>query len=198
MKHISDQLILQAAKGNQQACAVIYSEISSYVRGVIFNLTSRKDTRWLKEMSHEILTHILRPEILSRYIPSSNFQGWVAVIAKNKCIDALKSKKNNSSLLDSLDAHPAGYDVLCHKSSVLGKSESADGKIIKKENAQLLWDAIDNHLNADMKRFIQLWYVEELNQEEIAQCTGWSESNIGVIHHRVKNKLRELLKNKIL
>jgi RNA polymerase sigma factor (sigma-70 family) len=197
MRNLTDALILKAANGSQQACAEIYKETLPYVRGVLFNLTGRKNALWLKDMAHEVLSHVLRPEILQRYTPGTNFNSWVAVIARNKCIDFLKNKKLNNTNVDSLDENPYGYDVLCHKTSAFKSGDFADTRIMKKENAQLLWAAIENNLNEDMKLFVQLWYIEELSQEEIAKRTGWTETNIGVIHFRVKKKLREALEGKI-
>jgi DNA-directed RNA polymerase specialized sigma24 family protein len=42
---------------------------------------------------------------------------------------------------------------------------------------------------------LRLFYLEENGIEEIAEITGWTNSNIKVILHRARINLRQLLKN---
>jgi len=42
---------------------------------------------------------------------------------------------------------------------------------------------------------LRLFYLEENSIEEIAEITGWTNSNIKVILHRARINLRQLLKN---
>ncbi len=60
------------------------------------------------------------------------------------------------------------------------------------ENEERLFEALRS-LNDPEKAIIAL-YLEDFSYEEIAAITGISENNIGVRLHRIKNKLKAIIK----
>lgn len=66
----------------------------------------------------------------------------------------------------------------------------------KEESIQQLYAAIES-LNK-IEKAIVLLYLDETNYREIAEIVGISESNVGFKINRIKQKLRNTLKDKSL
>lgn len=103
------------------------------------------------------------------------FSTWLYTIARNVATDHLRAHREPLSY-DTLDEHPAPgspHEAYAHRA----------------ELEQL--GALLGQLNEHERELVALKYGAELNNREIAQQLGMSESNVGTTLHRVVTRLRE-------
>ena len=103
---------------------------------------------------------------------------WIYAVSINTSISRIKK----ISRIDYRDAVPDLPD----KSNILDQMS-------KNESLQLLIDAIYSLNEAD--KSIMLLYLEEKSYDEISEIIGISKSNVGVRINRIKELLKQNLKN---
>ena len=165
-----------------------------YVKGILFNLSNGRNGIWLKDLSHEITSHILCIHVINNFNIEYKFTAWVAKITKNKFIDYLK--KQNKYANEYCEARLLGNNYENEIiNEIINHSDYnfADAYYLQNEKNNYLNNIIEKYLNNDMKTVIKLWYYEGLNQEEIAELTGWSTNQVGVLHHRAKQKIKKYI-----
>ncbi len=69
-------------------------------------------------------------------------------------------------------------------------------EVDRKESHSLLWEEI-NFLNKDEKRLIELFYVKDQKQKEIAEIMHLSRSKVCRMHMKILDKLRRRLEKKL-
>lgn len=104
----------------------------------------------------------------------SAFQSWLFGIARNVAVDYFRKRKNEI-LLDSTNL-----------TSAQNVEKEIDSQVDSERLAVIL-----KILSERQRLLIALKYGAELNNREIAQQTGLSESNVGTILFRAVKKLRE-------
>ena len=198
MTNFNESLLISVQNGNQKACDTLYKTMLPYIKGVILNVSGNKNYHEVGELAHEITAHIMRADIINRFIIGQNFKSWIASITKNKYIDYYRHNARHKQVIYNSEMFCQNDgDTDNTQSSIIANHTNglmSDFNCLKKEQAIILFNTIKNHLNYDMKKVIELWYFEELNQEEIAKITGWSENQVGVLHYRAKQKLKSVLK----
>ncbi len=131
------------------------------------------DAEKAKDVTQE--TFIVVFECLSSLKNKDNIAGWIYRIATNKCLRQLQNEKRNELLPD--------YDF----------SNMEDKEAAVPEEAYLrLWQYI-NELN-ELDRIIIGLYLEDLNQDKIAEIVGLSHANVRVRVHRIKEILSKKMK----
>ena len=194
MTNFSNTTIEAAQNGDNKAFNDLYKRLIPYVKGIIVNVSKNYYGTWIKDLAHDITAHLLSTEVLKHYDTSYNFKSWVGTIARNKCIDYFKAcnkrinEYNCANLSRDNDDH-FGIEMLNHKDDL-----TPEYALLKQEQSAYIMNLIKNNLNQDMQTIIRLWYFEELNQDEIVELTGWSHNQIGVLHYRAKQKLKDLLR----
>lgn len=194
MTNFSITAIQQVQNGNQNACNQLYKQLLPYVKGILYNTSKSRNGIWLDDLSHDITSHILCAHVINNFDFKYNFKAWVATVTKNKFVDYLK--KQNKYVNEFIESKLNGNDDEDVTSYIANHSDFtfADDNFLRNEKSNYLNKIIEKHLNDDMKTIIKLWYYEGYNQEEIAKITGWSISQIGVLHLRAKQKLKQLIK----
>lgn len=131
------------------------------------------DAEKAKDVTQE--TFIVVFECLSSLKNTDNITGWIYRIATNKCLRQLQNEKRNELLPD--------YDF----SNIEDKETAvSEGTYLK------LWQYI-NELN-ELDRIIIGLYLEDLNQDKIAEIVGLSHANVRVRIHRIKEILSQKMK----
>ncbi len=131
------------------------------------------DAEKAKDVTQE--TFIVVFECLSSLKNKDNIAGWIYRIATNKCLRQLQNEKRNELLPD--------YDFSNMEDKETAVSE---GTYLK------LWQYI-NELN-ELDRIIIGLYLEDLNQDKIAEIVGLSHANVRVRVHRIKEILSKKMK----
>ena len=107
--------------------------------------------------------------------------GWLYRVTHNLCIDLIKRESKRGEIYDRLEM-PA-----ITKLPVAG--------VLAAEQ----WDRLDRlleHVSDDQRTVILLFFQEELSYKEIAEVTGFSMSNVGMLLLRGLKKLRSMIDEK--
>jgi RNA polymerase sigma-70 factor (ECF subfamily) len=165
---LTDEELLNEFKKNfnQETLAQLYLRYTDLVYGVC--LKYLKDGEAAKDAVMNIYQELL---LKLRAHEVENFKSWLYVVAKNHCLMQLRKEKKmvtvefTSTIMQSED--------FTHLDSVL-----------EKENELKKLEYCIEHLPAEQKQSIQLFYLENKCYNEIAEATGYEW-----------NKVRSLIQN---
>lgn len=104
----------------------------------------------------------------------TSFKSWLFTIVRNRCIDHLRAKKPVLELDEAL--HVGGGDE--PEPVLLGKEEWA---AFRRQ-----WGALPD----DARTALYLFAVEEMRYEQIAKVLGRNTSQIKMLLHRTRKKLK--------
>jgi len=117
--------------------------------------------------------HTYRPE-------SAPFGGWLFAIARNALSDHLRATRRRQFF---------SLDIL--RSSPAEKSALEDGFIQRESHQELLHSM--SRLSERERDLVGMKFYGGLSNRQIAELSGLSESNVGVILYRAMHRLREYL-----
>jgi len=136
-----------------------------------------KDEDDRKDLFQEVLTNIWRG--LDRFEGRSKISTWIYRIAVNTSMAFFKKQHSEIDKINGIE-----------------KELSIEAQEQPNENEQeaihRLHHAISD-LNKLEKAIVSLM-IEDVSQKEIAEVMGFSENNMRVKIHRIKNKLKSILK----
>ncbi|QWR76547.1 RNA polymerase sigma factor [Candidatus Magnetomonas plexicatena] len=120
---------------------------------------------------------------LNKYRADAPFEHWLIKITINCCYDALRKQKRRTDnvALDDVEQPVDGFATI----PISDKDDSY----------RELYAALDK-LSVKDKMIIILLELEEKSVREVAQLTGWSETNVKVRAFRARMKLRGYLGDK--
>ncbi|MCG8580692.1 MAG: sigma-70 family RNA polymerase sigma factor [Bacteroidales bacterium] len=119
---------------------------------------------------------------LDRFKGDAEYSTWLYRIVYNASISKLRSRKAETTSLDSQDID---------KQSAFNFSDNLN-RLEKQERKVFLKKALKK-LKEDDAFVIILYYYKEQNIEEIAQTTGLSKSNVKIKLHRGRKQLQKEL-----
>lgn len=177
--------IIEGCKNNNQRCSTrLYNMYRPKLLRVVKKYIKDDDTA--EELLQKSFIKIY--ENLDRYKFTGPFEGWVSRITRNLVIDHTRRKKDvlhkSIEVIDNLHLSFNPVDENDLEEDLIDKSEA-------------IKDCIDLLTPAYRDSFI-MYVVEGYNHKEIAETlgisVGCSKSNL----FKAKNKIRKLLKNKII
>lgn len=130
-----------------------------------------------QDLFQEVMTNVWRG--LDRFAGRSKMSTWVFRIAVNTSLAFRKKQRKENTKIEHVK------DVI-HQEWNHSATEGEQESIFK------LRQAI-NGLNKIEKGIVSL-LLEDFSQKEIAEVMGYSENNIRVRIHRIKQKLKSILK----
>jgi RNA polymerase sigma factor (sigma-70 family) len=165
---LSDEELLAEFKKNfdQQMLAQLYLRYADLVYGVCMKYFKNA------EISKDAVMNIY-PELLTKLQTNEvqNFKSWLYVVVKNHCLMQMRKEKKNITI-EFIPAVMQSEDFT-HLDSVL-----------EKENELKKLEFCIEHLPAEQKQSIQLFYLENKCYNEIVDTTGFDW-----------NKVRSLIQN---
>ena len=166
-----ERLIAATLSGNDEAFAVLVGRYKSRVFGIAARYT--RNEQELDDVAQEIFIKAYRN--LARYRADAPFEHWLSRIAVRACYDLLrKTRRERGHLpLEGIDVRAA---------------ENGDAAA-----ARELLDWAMGKLGAQERLVISLLELEERSVREVAELTGWSESNVKVRAHRARAKVKTIL-----
>lgn len=134
-------------------------------------------------------TDDLASKVFERVIVNANrfnsekgsFSAWIFAIANNLVIDYFKSKSGSSKKVS--------FDLL---TNITSGGKSLERKVIDLELKNNLLAALQE-LDPEKRDLIAFKFWSGMNNRQIAQITGLSESNVGVTLYRTLKQLKSLL-----
>ena len=156
-----------------------FNEIYAHNKDKIYRICCFyiQDNEDRKDLYQEILTNIWRG--LDRFEGRSKISTWIYRIAVNTSMGYFK-KQNRESNRNEIRVQEIKQDI------TYTSNEN------EQETINRLHQAIAN-LNKMEKAIVSLM-MEEVSQKEIAHILGFTENNIRVKIHRIKNRLKSILK----
>lgn len=182
---------LQAIKqGSEEALEGLYNHFGERVFSTLISYT--KNTEDAEELLQDVFVTIYNTA--STFEFKSSVSTWVYRIAVNKSLDFLRMKNSKKRF--------GIFTSLYVKDSTDIKYESTDFvhpgvKLENKENAQLLFKAIDT-LSENQKTAYILTQVEGLQQKEVAAIMENSQKSVESLVKRAKLNLKQELEKYFL
>jgi RNA polymerase sigma-70 factor (ECF subfamily) len=166
-----EQLLERVAKGDQQAMGQIFDRYSRMVYSVAFRVLS--DSGHAEDVLQDVFFKVWRePHTFLK--GRGSLGAWLAVVARNRAIDALRRRKPTDSV----------EDVVLVASTNLA-AESERNTMI--EMVRKVMKALPLEQQASM----ELAYFEGLSHSEIAERTG---DPLGTVKTRIRSALITLRK----
>lgn len=164
-------LVLALRSGNQEAMAQLYDRYSSVVYAVALRVLG--DTGAAEDVLQEVFMQLwCNPSAFDS--SRGNLAPWLAVIARNRAVDALRKRRPQTAL----------EEVTLSVSPDLA-SEAYRGRVAEKVRSAL-------KLMPDAQRSaLEMAYFEGYSHSEIASKTG---EPLGTIKTRIRNGLMQLRK----
>lgn len=125
---------------------------------------------------------------LKSYEGRGSFEGWLTRITTNTCLNIIRSQKRRPELTVSDLTEDENAWVENTQSSVSNKSEtSIENKLVAVDLA----DKVLETLSPDDRLVLTMIEGEEASIKDVAEATGWSESNVKVKAFRARSRMRE-------
>lgn len=175
----ADETLIQSAlDGSDDA----FAELALRHKHRVFGIAARfaRHAHELDDVCQEIFIRAHRN--LAKFRGEAPFEHWLSRIAIRACYDLLRRTRHEREQL-SLDENPVTYETLPDAHS--DETARHARELLARAMAELAPDA---HL------VLTLLELEEKTVKEIAEATGWSESNVKVRAHRAREALRAILK----
>lgn len=175
---IAEELLLQDAAGNRkEALADIfdrfYKPVYNYIRYRI------DDPHEAEDIACQVFEQVMRK--IDSYDPDrAPFEVWIFAIARNAVNDFHRRRKFRS------------WFSLEKAAAVVSCQPGPEEKVVRKEEIAKLLNAL-NALGARERDIIAMKFAGGLRNRDIAELTGQTAGNVGVILYRSLHRLRELL-----
>ena len=164
-------LLANVQSGDEQAMGTLYDRYSKIVYSV--SLRVLRDPSSAEDVLQEIFMQLWRsPE--SFVASRGSLGGWLAVVARNRSIDALRRKRPT----DSMD------DIVIASSFNLAK-DSERTLLIEKARAVI------HLLPPEQRKTLEMAFFDGLTHSEIAEMTG---EPLGTVKTRIRSGLTTLRK----
>jgi RNA polymerase sigma-70 factor (ECF subfamily) len=177
-----EELLLQFARnGSLDTLGELYSRYMHLVFGVSLKyLGNREDARdTVMQIFEKLITSLPGQEV-------RNFKSWLYVLTRNHCLMQIRSQK-------SVNGRMEGYKTEQEFMESDREMHPIDREEYSVEEA--LKDCIE-HLKAEQKQCIELFYYQKLCYQEIAQKLGMNEKKVKSFLQNGKRNLKICLERK--
>lgn len=157
-----------------------YAELIRRHKGRVFGTCSRfaRDAHQLDDLCQEVFLRAWRK--LKSFRADAPFEHWLARLTITSCYDFLRRERRHRDQL-SLDEFTAEI-----------RDTGADADGASRAACELIAWAMQR-LSPEERLVLTLLELEEHSVRDIAQHTGWSESNVKVRAFRARARLKEIL-----
>jgi RNA polymerase sigma-70 factor (ECF subfamily) len=171
-----EALVASSLTGDEEA----FAELASRHKRRVFAAAARfaRDDHQLDDIAQEIFLRVFRH--LGKFRGDAPFEHWLSRIIVSACYDFLRKERRVREQV-SLDG--AEWDM---------PDTGIDAALAAGRAQELVRWAVAK-LPPDEQLIITLAELEERPMKEIAELTGWSESNVKVRAFRARQNLRKIL-----
>jgi RNA polymerase sigma-70 factor (ECF subfamily) len=177
-------LVDQAREGDEDAFEQIVRRYSPRV----FQIVSRffRGSNQVEDVAQEVFLKAYTQ--LSSYEGRGSFEGWLARVATNTCLNELRTRKRHpESLVSELTEDEGSW--LDSRLAATSTERTPEQSLIAADLAE----KVLARLSPDDRLVVTLMDGEELSVKEVAEVTGWSQSKIKVQAFRARRRLRKIL-----
>lgn len=172
-----DQLVSRAVAGDNAAFAELVDRYTGKVLGCAARFTDGRHE--LDDLSQDIFLQLWKN--LSSYQRKAPFEHWLMKVTIRKCYDHLRKYKRIRENEVNLEWQ---VEAAC---------EQDVAKIL---DAHRLVHSGLKQLKAKERLVLTLFELEDFSVQQVAELTGWRQSNVKVIAFRARKRLKELLERR--
>ncbi len=171
-----------AREGDESAFAEIVRRYSPRVFRTASRFFRRREQ--VEEAAQE--TFLKAFTHLSSYEERGSFEGWLTRITTNTCLNLLRGAKRRpeTSLADLSEDEGAWLEA--HAADVESDGPTVEDKVVAADLADRLLET----LPPEDRALLLMIDGEGAPVKEVAEATGWSESNVKVRAFRARRKMR--------
>jgi RNA polymerase sigma-70 factor (ECF subfamily) len=178
--HSDEELVtIYQQHGDLKVLSALYQRYMDLVFGVC--LKYLKDPEQSKDAVMQIFEELI---IKVRNHEVNNFRGWLHVLAKNHCLMQLRSPKN----LKTTEWNP---DIMQSE-----ENPHLNGVLTREENLDRLEDCIQ-HLPAEQKQAVSLFYLQEKCYNDIVSSTGMEWNTVRSLIQNGRRNLKICMEKKM-
>ena len=164
-------LLALVKSGDEQAMAAVYDRYSTVVYSVALRVL--RDPAAAEDVLQEIFMQVWRnPDSFTA--ARGSLGGWLAVVSRNRSIDALRRRRPITAIEDVVLASSYNLADEAERNSLI---ERARGVIVK--------------LPAEQRKTLEMAFFDGLTHSEIAEMTG---DPLGTVKTRIRSALLTLRK----
>jgi RNA polymerase sigma-70 factor (ECF subfamily) len=167
------ELIAAACSGDEDAFAELYKKHIRSVRAVCRSILRRND---VDDLCQD--TFLLAFTRLRSFEGDSLFRTWITRIAVNQCLNTLRRARQPTN----------GDSHLVPMNTELGGEENIE---LERVSARLDLDRLLQVLSPGQRQILEMAYLEDMPELEIAETLGTSLSQVKSIILRAKRKVRK-------
>jgi RNA polymerase sigma-70 factor (ECF subfamily) len=169
--HEDAALLARIQRGDEQAMAMLFDRYSKIVYSVALRVL--RDAASAEDILQEIFMQVWRNP--AGFVATrGSLGGWLAVVTRNRSIDALRRKKPTEQVEEMQLAGPGNLADESERNLMM---ERARGVIA--------------HLPAEQRKTLEMAFFDGLTHSEIAEMTG---DPLGTVKTRIRSALLTLRK----
>jgi len=164
-------LLALVRTGDEQAMASLFDRYSKVVYSVALRVL--RDPASAEDVLQEIFMQVWRnPDSFTA--ARGSLGGWLAVVARNRSIDALRRKRPTDSVDDVVLASPYNLAAEAERKSLIERARGVIGT-----------------LPSEQRKTLEMAFFDGLTHSEIAEMTG---DPLGTVKTRIRSALLTLRK----
>jgi RNA polymerase sigma-70 factor, ECF subfamily len=169
-----EQILRQAQAGQDAALTTLYNTYFERIYKFIYYRVSHKETA--EDLTEDVFVKLFKK--LKGLEQLAAFEGWMFQIARNQVIDYYRRKKQLIPLEEV-------ENTLEYETNIVD--------IVNLQTEQVIFIKLLKELTAEQQQVIKLKFLEDIDNDIIAQLMNKTEGAIRVIQHRAITKLKELV-----
>ena len=173
------RLLEAAAGGDEEAFAELYDATSSFVFGLLMKMLG--DEKEATEVAQDVYAQIWREA--GDYDPDRGaVRSWIAMIARSRAVDRLRSSRSYTDAMDALESSPSA------EHPVGGNPSDPEEDAVHAERRRLVRSAMAE-LPQEQRRAIEVAFFRGMSHREIAEST---DTPLGTVKSRIRAGLGKL------
>lgn len=167
-----DALLLgRVERGDEQAMAALFDRYSRVVYSVALRVL--RDAAAAEDILQEIFMQVWRSP--DRFTATrGSLGGWLAIVSRNRAIDALRRKRPTEQVEDAILAAPVNLADDAERSLLMERARAAISQ-----------------LPVEQRKTLEMAFFDGLTHTEIAEMTG---DPLGTVKTRIRSALQSLRK----
>ena len=180
MKNDDAELIQRTLEGDQHAFAQLVDKYQEQVHTLAWQKIG--DFHIAQEITQDVfITAYQKFHTFKHY---RQFAGWLYVVTNRKCIEWHRKKKIDTQSMD--ETNPAELEEVYYTEYMTQQREEAE-----KEEHRSIVQKLLSQLQESERTVVNLYYIAEMNCEDIGKFLGVSPNTVRSRLHRARNKLKK-------
>jgi RNA polymerase sigma-70 factor, ECF subfamily len=154
----------------------------------VFHVASRffRRREQVEEAAQEVFLKAFTE--LGSFEGRGSFEGWLTRIATNTCLNIIRSARRRPELTASDLSEDEGAWI---ENNLAGAATERQQEVERQVVAADLAERVLETMSPDDRLVLMMIDGEEASVKEVAEATGWSESNVKVKAFRARRRMRE-------